>query len=72
MSANFYPALLINIVMGVLIYFVKYEMINNLFSYQNFLIIILLQLIFLIVYLIILKKLGATWLKDITERMTIK
>lgn len=71
-SAIFYPVLLINILMGILIYFVKYEIINNRFCYQNFVIIILLQLLFLIVYLIILKKLGATWLKDITERMTIK
>jgi len=72
MSANFYPVLLINILMGLFIYFVKYEMINNRFSYQNFVIVVLFQLIFSIIYLILLKKLGATWLKDITERMTIK
>lgn len=69
---NFRPVLLINILMGLFIFLVKYEMMSNQFSYLNFAIVVSVQLLCGILYLILLKKLGATWLKDIVERMTIK
>jgi len=69
---NFYSVLLVNILLGLFIYFVKYEMINNHFSYQNFAIVLSLQALCGITYLFVLRKLGATWIKDIQERISVK
>jgi len=70
LSVKFYPVLIINLLMGLCIYIVKYEMMSNQFIYKNFAIIIWAQLICGILYLILLKKLNSTWIRDIEDRIT--
>lgn len=69
---NFYSVLLINILMGLFIYFLKYEMISNRFSYQNLAIVLSVQVLCGIIYLLVLKKLGSTWIRDLEERISVR
>ena len=72
LNDNFRQVLLINILMGLFVFFVKYKIMENQYSYQNFAIIVLLQLLCGIVYYVVLKKSGSTWVREIEERITIK
>jgi capsular polysaccharide biosynthesis protein len=55
--------------MGLFIYLVKNKMMSNYFSYQNVVIVVLAQLLCGILYMFILSKLDATWIRDIEERI---
>ena len=72
MSGLFYRILLINILFGCFVYLVKYVMLSNHFNYQNVAIVFSIQLFCGVLYLILLRKLDATWIREIVQRVSFR
>lgn len=69
-SDNFKLIIFVNILMGLGIYLMKYKMMSNHFNYINFVIIVSAQIVCGMLYLLILKKSGTTWITDIEDRIS--
>lgn len=67
---NFSLVLFMNILFCLLVYLVKYEKMSNQFSYQNFALIVLLEMILGIVYIVALKKTGSPWISEVLCRIS--
>lgn len=72
LTDNFYIVLLINILMGFCMYFIKFGIMSNQLNNKKFAIIVSLQLLCACLYLIFLKIIRVTWIRDFEERIAIK
>ena len=66
---RFYPIMIVNMLLGFCIYFIKYNMMSNQYGYRNFAVTLAAQIMCGMIYIIILKKLDVTWIRDIEDRI---
>ena len=64
-----YLMFLINILMGLIVYLIKYKVFSNEFSYRSLIVIISVQFVLGTAYFLTLGRLGCSWAQDIKERI---
>ncbi|MEW6668909.1 MAG: lipopolysaccharide biosynthesis protein [Thermodesulfobacteriota bacterium] len=71
-SGRFYFTVLVNTALGSLVYLVKYGLLSNEFNYRNVAIVLSIQVLCGALYLFILRRSGAAWIRDVEQRVSLR